>query len=206
MLFRSKSRPISELPIPENLKSQKEIDDYIDSKRLAFIDMIPVNWCEALGTVLANEEVEEWKGKGYTVEKKPMRQWMLRITTYAERLLNDLDLVEWPNSTRDMQLNWIGRSEGAEIQFIAETGDVITVFTTRPDTVFGATYLVLAPEHKLVSKVSSNEQKSKIQDYIDVSILKSDIERQDLTKKKTGVFTGGYATNPASGEIGRAHV
>jgi leucyl-tRNA synthetase len=196
----AKSRPISELPIPENLKSQKEIDDYIDSKRLAFIDMIPVNWCEALGTVLANEEVEEWKGKGYTVEKKPMRQWMLRITTYAERLLNDLDLVEWPNSTRDMQLNWIGRSEGAEIQFVAETGDVITVFTTRPDTVFGATYLVLAPEHKLVSKVSTAEQKSKIQDYIDVSILKSDIERQDLTKKKTGVFTGGYATNPASGE------
>ncbi|PKL86213.1 MAG: leucine--tRNA ligase [Ignavibacteriae bacterium HGW-Ignavibacteriae-1] len=196
----AKSRPISELPIPENLKSQKEIDDYIDSKRLAFIDMIPVNWCEALGTVLANEEVEEWKGKGYTVEKKPMRQWMLRITTYAERLLNDLDLVEWPNSTRDMQLNWIGRSEGAEIQFIAETGDVITVFTTRPDTVFGATYLVLAPEHKLVSKVSTAEQKNKIQDYIDVSILKSDIERQDLTKKKTGVFTGGYATNPASGE------
>jgi leucyl-tRNA synthetase len=196
----AKSRPISELPIPENLKSQKEIDDYIDSKRLAFIDMIPVNWCEALGTVLANEEVEEWKGKGYTVEKKPMRQWMLRITTYAERLLNDLDLVEWPNSTRDMQLNWIGRSEGAEIQFVAETGDVITVFTTRPDTVFGATYLVLAPEHKLVSKVTTDEHKSKIQEYIDVAILKSDIERQDLTKKKTGVFTGGYATNPASGE------
>ncbi|MBS4001716.1 MAG: leucine--tRNA ligase [Desulfobulbaceae bacterium] len=196
----AKSRPISELQIPENLKSQKEIDDYIDSKRLAFIDMIPVNWCEALGTVLANEEVDEWKGKGYTVEKKPMRQWMLRITTYAERLLNDLDLVEWPNSTRDMQMNWIGRSEGAEIEFKAETNDTITVFTTRPDTVFGATYLVLAPEHSLVSKVTTDEQKSKIQEYIDVSVLKSDIERQDLTKKKTGVFTGGYAINPASGE------
>ncbi len=194
------AKSIEELPIPENLVTQNEIDDYLDSKRLAYIDMIPVNWCAELGTVLANEEVEEWKSKGYTVERKPMRQWMLKITAYADRLLKDLDLVEWPNSTRDMQINWIGRSEGAEIEFKTETGEAINIFTTRPDTVFGATYLLLAPEHRLVSSITTIENKQAVAEYIELSATKSDIERQDTSKTKTGVFTGAYTINPASGE------
>ena len=193
------ARPISELPIPEILKTESEINEYIDNKRLAFISMKPVNWCEELGTVLANEEVDEWKSKGYTVERKPMRQWMLRITEYADRLLNDLDLVEWPSSTRDMQLNWIGKSEGAEIIFKSEAGDDITVFTTRPDTVFGATYLVLAPEHELVSSLIVPEKREEADSYIFKTLSKSDLERQELNKDKSGVFTGAYAINPANG-------
>ncbi len=194
-----KARPISKLPIPQNLKSEKEIEDYKDSKRLAFISMIPVNWCEELGTVLANEEVDEWKSKGYTVERRPMRQWMLRITEYAERLLRDLELCEWPQSTRDMQINWIGKSEGAEVNFQSESGKNITVFTTRPDTLFGATYLVLAPEHKLVSELTTDDFKNKIDDYIKQAAEKSDLERSELNKDKTGKFIGSYAINPVNG-------
>ena len=194
------ARPISELPIPENLVTEIEIEDYKDSKRLAFISMKPVNWCEALGTVLANEEVDEWKSKGYTVERRPMRQWMLRITEYADRLLTDLDLVEWPQSTRDMQINWIGKSVGGEIVFKTESGKEITVFTTRPDTVFGATYLVLAPEHALVAELTSEENLEAVKKYIEKASVKSDLERQELNKDKSGLFIGSYAVNPATGE------
>jgi leucyl-tRNA synthetase len=196
-----KARPIEELPIPENLKTEKEIEDYKDSKRLAFIAHIPVNWCEQLGTVLANEEVDEWKAKGYSVERRPMRQWMIRITEYAQRLLDDLDLVEWPHSTMEMQKNWIGKSVGAEVNFQIEGRDEkLTVFTTRPDTIFGANYLVLAPEHKLTDLISSDAQKEIVREYVKQASLKSDLERAELSKEKTGVFTGAYAINPATGK------
>lgn len=195
---QNKSRHINELPIPENITDEREIEDYKDKFRLAFISMIPVNWCEELGTVLANEEVDEWKGKGYTVERKPMRQWMLRITEYADRLLRDLDLVEWPNSTKDMQKNWIGKSEGAEVDFTSEAGDKIRVFTTRPDTLFGATYMVMAPEHALVQKLVTPEQKAEVEAYILKASEKSDLERTELSKEKTGVFTGAYSINPVN--------
>ncbi|MDT3738576.1 MAG: leucine--tRNA ligase [Candidatus Kapabacteria bacterium] len=194
-----KSRHISELPIPEEITDEIEIENYKDSKRLAFISMKPVNWCEALGTVLANEEVDEWKSKGYTVERRPMRQWMLRITEYADRLLEDLVLVDWPQSTRDMQINWIGKSEGAEVTFYSESGKPITVFTTRPDTIFGATYLVLAPEQRLVSELTVSEKKPEIDKYIESASVKSDLERQELNKDKSGIFIGSYAVNPATG-------
>lgn len=196
-----KARSIDELEIPKEYNSQTEIDKYVDSKRLAYIAMMPVNWCEELGTVLANEEVDEWKEKGYKVERKPMRQWMLRITEYSDRLLEDLKLVEWPQSTIDMQKHWIGKSEGAEIKFSVKDYDFnIKVFTTRPDTIFGATYMVLAPEHELVGKITSPQQKSKVEKYKEEAALKSDLERTELNKDKTGVFTGAYAINPASGE------
>lgn len=194
----NKARHIDELPIPSDITDLIEIEEYKDKYRLAFINMIPVNWCEELGTVLANEEVDEWKSKGYTVERRPMRQWMLRITEYADRLLNDLELVEWPNSTKDMQKNWIGKSEGAEVDFISETGDKIRVFTTRPDTLFGATYMVMAPEHDLVQRLVTDEQKALVDDYIAKASEKSDLERTELNKEKTGVFTGAYAINPVN--------
>lgn len=195
------TRPIDDLPVPEELKDRQEIDEYIDSQRLAFISMIPVNWCAQLGTVLANEEVDEWREKGYTVERRPMRQWMLRITKYAGRLLDDLDLVEWPQSTMEMQKNWIGRSEGADALFGLKGGEKkIRVFTTRPDTIFGATYLVLAPEHELVPEITTDDKKSEVEVYIQKASMKSDLERTELSKEKTGVFTGAYAVNPATGE------
>lgn len=195
-----KARPISELPIPHHIIEPKEIEAYKDDFRLAYAANIPVNWCEALGTVLANEEVDEWKDKGYTVERRPMRQWMIRITAYAERLLNDLEIVEWPSSTKEMQKHWIGISEGAEIQFqLAEyQSEYITVFTTRPDTVFGATYIVLAPEHPLVQQITTDAYSHQVQDYIHQASTKSDLERTELAKDKTGVFTGAYAINPAT--------
>jgi leucyl-tRNA synthetase len=196
-----KARPIDDLPIPENLQTVKEIEDYKDSKRLAFIANIPVNWCAELGTVLANEEVDEWREKGYTVEQKPMRQWMLRITEYAERLLDDLETVDWPTSTKEMQKHWIGKSVGAEVDFQIENSDEkITAFTTRPDTIFGATYMVLAPEHRLVKEITTVAQKEKIEEYIHSSALKSDLERTGLNKEKSGIFTGSYAINPANNE------
>lgn len=194
-----KARPISELPIPDYLKTIQEIENYKDQHRLAYTAMIPVNWCEELGTVLANEEVEEWKSKGYKVERKPMRQYMIKITKYCNRLLEDLDLVEWPHSTRDMQVNWIGKSIGAELVFETEFGDKITVFTTRPDTVFGATYVVLGPEHPLAAKLTTIDRKDEVQNYINLSLEKSELERQDIAKEKTGVFTGSYIINPANG-------
>lgn len=195
-----KARPIEELPIPENLKSEKEIEDYRDANRLAYISNKPVNWCEELGTVLANEEVDEWREKGYTVERRPMKQWMIRITKYAQRLLDDLELVDWPNSTMEMQKNWIGRSEGAEADFgIVGSDKKIRVFTTRPDTMFGATYMVLAPEHPLALEVTTQEKLETVKKYIEVSSMKTDLERTELVKDKSGIFTGGYAVNPANG-------
>lgn len=196
---QQKARPISELPIPSNLTDPLEIENYKDKFRLAYIAMVPVNWCAELGTVLANEEVDEWREKGYTIERKPMRQWMIRITKYAQRLLDDLELVDWPFSTKEMQKNWIGRSEGAEIDFpILGSKNKIRVFTTRPDTLFGATYLVLAPEHPMVSELTTPEKKDFVQNYIIETNKKTELERTDLNKEKTGVFIGSYALNPAT--------
>ncbi|MEK4748667.1 leucine--tRNA ligase [Niallia sp. FSL W8-0177] len=170
---------------------------------LAYVDEVAVNWCPALGTVLANEEVIDGKSErgGHPVERRPMRQWVLRITAYADRLLEDLDEVDWPESIKEMQRNWIGRSEGAEVTFQIDNHDEsFTVFTTRPDTLFGATYAVLAPEHALVEKITTSEQKAAVEAYLEKVKSKSDLERTDLAKEKTGVFTGAYAINPANGE------
>ncbi len=173
-------------------------------KGLAYIAEVPVNWCPALGTVLANEEVIDGKSErgGFPVVRKPMKQWMLKITAYADRLLSDLEDLDWPESIKEMQRNWIGRSEGAEVQFQIEGhGDEkVTVFTTRPDTLFGATYMVLAPEHKLVDKIVTPEQKESIDRYRAEVAAKSDLERTDLAKTKTGAFTGAYAINPVNGK------
>ncbi|PAD26287.1 leucine--tRNA ligase [Niallia circulans] len=170
---------------------------------LAYVDEVAVNWCPALGTVLANEEVIDGKSErgGHPVERRPMRQWVLKITAYADRLLEDLDEVDWPESIKEMQRNWIGRSEGAEVTFQIDNHDeTFTVFTTRPDTLFGATYAVLAPEHALVEKITTSEQKAAVEAYLEKVKSKSDLERTDLAKEKTGVFTGAYAINPANGE------
>lgn len=171
-------------------------------KGLAYQAEIPVNWCPELGTVLANEEVPEQIEKGYTVVRRPMKQWMLKITEYAERLLIDLDMLDWPESTKEMQRNWIGKSEGARVIFKiagADTGNV-EVFTTRPDTLWGATYMVLAPEHPLVDKITTAECKTAVDIYKENAKHKSDLERQALEKEKSGVFTGAYAENPVNDE------
>ena len=179
-------------------KSKKEKHDFLARFRLCYIAEIPVNWCEALGTVLANEEVAEWTEKGYTVERRPMKQWMMRITAYAERLLEDSKELDWPASTVEQQTNWIGRSEGAEIDFAVKGfEEKIRVFTTRPDTLFGATYMVLAPEHPLVAKITTDNRRNAIEDYRNQAKLKSEFER-GIEVEKTGVFTGGYAINPAT--------
>ncbi|HEU5069229.1 MAG TPA: leucine--tRNA ligase [Verrucomicrobiae bacterium] len=176
---------------------------YRDSKRLAYVSEAPVNWCPELGTVLANEEVIDGKSEvgGFPVIRRPMRQWMLRITAYAEKLLADLDTIDWSDSLKEMQRNWIGRSEGAEVDFqVAGSGEKIRVFTTRPDTLFGATYIVLSPEHKLVPQLTTAEQKKAVEDYKAYAAGKSDLERTELAKEKTGVFIGAYALNPVNGE------
>ena len=175
----------------------------VDDKRLAYVTKAPVWWCEALGTVLANEEVVDGKSEvgGHPVTRKPMRQWMLRITAYAERLLKDLDTIQWSDSLKEMQRNWIGRSEGALVEFkLVNSNQTVTVFTTRPDTLFGATYMVFAPELILVDEVTTPEQRTAVEDYRNCVSQKSDLERAELTKEKTGVFTGGYAINPVNGE------
>ncbi|PEV98356.1 leucine--tRNA ligase [Bacillus cereus] len=172
-------------------------------KGLAYVDEVPVNWCPALGTVLANEEIIDGKSErgGHPVERRPMRQWMLKITAYGDRLLEDLDELDWPESLKDMQRNWIGRSEGAEVHFnIDGTDEKFTVFTTRPDTLFGASYCVLAPEHALVAEITTADQKEAVEAYINSVKMKSDLERTELAKEKTGVFTGAYAVNPVNGE------
>jgi leucyl-tRNA synthetase len=181
-----------------------------DSKRLAYVSEQPVWWCEELGTVLANEEVVDGKSEvgGHPVVRKPMRQWMLRITAYAERLLADLDTIDWSDSLKEMQRNWIGRSEGAEVDFaiadcglrIAESEKRIRVFTTRPDTLFGATYMVLSPEHKLVDQITTPAQRDAVAKYKTEVAKKSDLERTELAKEKTGVFTGANAINPVNGQ------
>jgi len=170
---------------------------------LAYVAEVPVNWCPALGTVLANEEIVDGKSEvgGFDVVRKPMRQWVLKITAYADRLLDDLKLVEWPPSTLEMQKNWIGRSIGAEVEFeLAGAKGTIRIFTTRPDTLFGATYMVMAPEHPLVEVVTTTDRRADVTAYRDAAARKSDLQRQELDKEKTGVFTGGYATNPVNQE------
>ncbi len=174
-----------------------------DSVRLAYVAEVPVNWCPELGTVLANEEVVDGKSEvgGFPVVRRPMRQWMLRITAYADRLIEELERLEWPESIKLLQRNWIGRSEGAEIDFkVANHEQTIRVFTTRPDTLYGGTFLVLAPEHSLVDLIVTEEQWPAVREYRERTARKSDLERTELAKEKTGVFTGAYAINPATEE------
>jgi leucyl-tRNA synthetase len=174
-----------------------------DSVRLAYVAEVAVNWCPGLGTVLANEEVVDGKSEvgGFPVERRPMRQWMLRITAFAERLLDGLEGLDWPESIKLLQRNWIGRSEGAEVEFLIEGWDrAIRVFTTRPDTLFGVTYLVIAPEHPFVEHITTALQRQAVLDYQAAISGKSDLERTDLARVKTGVFTGAYALNPMNGE------
>jgi len=197
-----KAKPIEQLLIPEGL-SGSEKQRFIDDHRLAYEAEVPVNWCPALGTVLANEEVIGGVSErgGYPVIRKPMRQWMLRITKYAERLLEDLAEVDWPESIKKLQTDWIGKSIGAEVDFKVDGfNETIRVFTTRPDTLFGATYMVMAPEHPLVDKITSDECRGAVQKYREEASRKSDLDRTDLSKEKTGVFTGAYAMNPVNGK------
>ena len=218
-----RGRPISELPIRDEVSAQGDeaVRRYQDSKRLAYQNEAPVNWCPALGTVLANEEVIDGKSErgGHPVERVPLRQWMLRITAYGDRLLHELDDLDWSESIKDMQRNWIGRSTGAEVDFFigddvdawksarASSGfpetagdDVLRIYTTRPDTLFGATYMVVAPEHPFVERLTTADQKDAVDAYVRQAAGKSDLDRTDLAKEKTGVFTGSYAINPVNGE------
>ncbi|MCM3746468.1 leucine--tRNA ligase [Paenibacillus pasadenensis] len=187
---------------PEYYKWTQWIFIQLYKKGLAYVAEVPVNWCPALGTVLANEEVINGLSErgNHPVIRKPMRQWILRITEYAERLLEDLEELDWSESIKDMQRNWIGKSVGAEVAFAVEGTDAeIQVFTTRPDTLFGATYCVLAPEHELVDRITSAEQQAAVSEYREAAARKSDLERTDLAKEKSGVFTGAYAINPVNG-------
>jgi leucyl-tRNA synthetase len=235
---KGRARPITELPIPAELTASRGVDPrgteaairrYQDKHRLAYISEAPVNWCPALGTVLANEEVIDGKSErgGHPVERIPLRQWMLRITAYADRLGSELEDLNWPESIKLLQRNWIGRSTGAEVDFLidvdpkaqglqplgfrewttnrSKTGfptdpepNVIRVYTTRPDTLFGATYMVLAPEHPLVEKITTPEQRAAVAAYKEQASRKSDLDRTDLAKEKTGCFTGAYAINPVN--------
>ena len=188
---------------PKYYKWTQWIFKKLYEKGLAYVDEVPVNWCPALGTVLSNEEVIDGKSErgGHPVERRPMRQWVLKITEYAEQLIDDLDILDWPESLKAMQRNWIGKSVGAEIDFKIEgTDKAFTVFTTRADTVFGVSYCVLAPEHKLVEEIVTEGQRAAVEEYLDIVKRKSDLERTDLNKDKTGVFTGAYAINPVNGE------
>jgi leucyl-tRNA synthetase len=247
---QQRGRPIAELPIPDDVRAQGEaaVGRYRDEHRLAYQLEAPVNWCPALGTVLANEEVVGGVSErgGHPVVRLPLRQWMLRITAYADRLENDLDQLAWPESIKLLQRNWIGRSTGAEVDFFvggrgaaaggrqedskvtvpgagsgrpalddfqrwkdgrAKTGfpqkpgaEVLRIYTTRPDTLFGATYMVIAPEHPFVERLSTPPQATAVRAYCEVATRKSDLDRTDLAKEKTGVFTGSYAINPVNGE------
>ena len=214
------SREVSTID-PKYYKWTQWIFMQLYKKGLAYQAEVPVNWCPELGTVLANEEVPEQVEKGYTVVRRPMKQWMLKITEYAERLLIDLDMLDWPESTKEMQRNWIGKSEGARVTFkikyptpvlpkgegannsaVEDSGGVylLEIFTTRPDTLWGATYMVLAPEHPYVDLITAPEHKTAVDIYKDAARHKSDLERQALEKDKTGVFTGAYAVNPVNNE------
>ncbi len=221
---QQKGRPIAELPIPEEVQAQgpEAVEQYRDEHRLAYQAEALVNWCPALGTVLANEEVKDGRSErgGHPVQRIPLRQWMLRITAYADRLERELDLVDWPEGIKALQRNWIGRSEGAEVDFFIgsqeefqqwrqrrqQTGfprkpepNVLRVYTTRPDTLFGATYMVIAPEHPLLDQLTTPEQREQVEQYRRQAATKSDLDRTDLAKQKTGVFTGSYAINPVNG-------
>lgn len=199
-----KGRAISELMIPENIKQlgHNEVVKYTDSRRLAYYDNAHVWWCPSCRIVCSNEEVlndGSHEKCGNRVEKKNLKQWMLRIPLYAERLLKGIDKLEWPEGIKDMQRNWIGRSTGAEVDFsIKGLNEKLTVFTTRPDTLFGATYMVIAPEHQLTEAITTPERKDTVEKYIKATSLKSDLDRTDLAKDKTGVFTGRYAVNPVN--------
>ena len=228
-----RGRPISELPIPPNVAAQGDdaVRTYQDEYRLAYQSEAPVNWCPALGTVLANEEVIGGVSErgGHPVVRIPLRQWMLRITAYADRLEQDLESLDWSESIKALQRNWIGRSTGAEVDFLIGSDppdaqgrpnaqafkawreqrggsgfprlpgdDVVRVYTTRPDTLYGATYLVVAPEHPLVGRLTIAEKKAEVEAYCQSATRKSDLDRTDLAKEKTGVFTGAYAVNPAN--------
>ncbi len=199
-----KAKPLSELKIPDGLNEDGK-REFLDAHRLAYLSDGPVNWSPELGTVLANDEVAEQIEKGHTVVRRNMRQWKLRITKYADRLLKSLDELDWPANLKEIQRNWIGRSEGAMIKFKIESdnlddGRFIEVFTTRPDTIFGATYMVLAPEHPLVSEITTSDNLKTVDEYVLTAAKKSDLERQELSKDKTGAFTGAYAINPANGK------
>src|SRR5436190_12018616 len=244
---QQKGRPISELPIPADVKSQGEtaVRKYQDEHRLAYQSDALVNWCPELGTVLANEEVIDGKSErgGHPVVRMPLRQWMLRITAYADRLENDLEGLDWPAGIKRLRRDWIGRSVGAEVDFYIgspaigkatqeagfdndkgkrviyddfdrwtdrretagfppkSTDEVLRVYTTRPDTLYGATYMVIAPEHPFVERLTAPEQKAAVEKYIQAAASKSDRERQEVTKTKTGVFTGSYAVNPLGGRL-----
>ncbi len=198
-----RGRPIAELPIPAEVHRQGEgtVRQYVDGHRLAYQAEALVNWCPAMGTVLANEEVTDGKSEvgSHPVERRPLRQWLLRITAYAERLLNDLDAVDWPESIKKMQRQWIGQSTGAEVRFaVGADGDAVAVYTTRPDTLYGATYLVLAPEHPLVDAITIPARKAAVTAYQQAAARKSDFERTEVAKAKTGVYTGASARNPVN--------
>lgn len=225
-----RGRPISELPIPAEVQTEGEeaVEAYQDAHRLAYEDDALVNWCPKLGTVLANEEVVDGKSErgGHPVQRLPLRQWMLRITSYAERLLDGLDDLDWPSGIKKLQQDWIGRSTGAEVDFFigstpeqtaadfsawknarskagfpdSPDDDCLRVYTTRPDTLYGATYMVVAPEHRLVQRLTTAEQKGEVEKYCQAASFKSDRERTEGDKSKTGVFTGSYAINPSNGE------
>ncbi len=220
-----KGRPIAELPIPADVKQQGDdaIRAYQDEHRLAYQSEAPVNWCQALGTVLANEEVIDGKSErgGHPVERRPLRQWMLRITAYADRLEMDLESLDWPYGIKALQRNWIGRSTGAEVDFYIggakgfdawkqcraksafprkPSDDVLRIYTTRPDTLFGATYMVIAPEHPFVARLTTPGQRSQVEAYCETAGRKSDLDRTELAKEKTGVFTGSFAINPVNGQ------
>ncbi len=228
---KGRGRPIAELPIPDDVRRQgtEAVRRYQDKQRLAYQSFAPVNWCEALGTVLANEEVIDGKSErgGHPVTRVALRQWMLRITEYADRLLEELAKLDWSESIKTLQRNWIGRSEGAEVDFFVgepqvgdpqrafvtwketragagfpkEPGDdVLRIYTTRPDTLFGATYMVLAPEHAFVDRLTTVAQWDAVERYRRIAAAKSDLDRTDLAKQKTGVFTGSYALNPVNGQ------
>ena len=199
-----KGRPVSELKIPEEIvkKGKAEVTKYIDAQRLAYYDNAQVWWCPNCRIVCANEEVlfdGSHEKCGNRVEKKNLKQWMLRIPKYAERLLKGIDNLDWPEGIKDMQRNWIGRSTGAEVDFRIEgLEEKLTVFTTRPDTLFGATYMVIAPEHSMLHKIATENHRKDVDEYIKAASLKSDLDRTDLAKDKTGVFSGRYAINPVN--------
>jgi leucyl-tRNA synthetase len=200
-----KARPIEELPIPEDVRKQGAlaIQAFQAEQRLAFYADAMVNWCPALGTVLANEEVIDGKSErgGHDVIRKPMKQWMLRITKYSERLISELDEINWPEAIKEQQRNWIGRKTGTEITFSVEgASESVVAFTTRPDTLFGVTFFVVAPEHPLVGQLTTAEQKGAVAEYCENAARMSDFDRTFENRKKTGVFTGGYVLNPITGD------
>ena len=198
----NKAESIDTLAYPLDVTTDEQRRVWRDEYRLAYVSEAPVNWCPELGTVLANEEVKDGVSEvgGFPVVRRPMQQWMLRITEYAQRLLEDLDGIDWSDSLKEMQRNWIGRSEGAEVLFRVEDSDVeIAVFTTRPDTLFGATYMVVSPESELLEQIVSPEHKAEVGAYQAEAAKKSDLERTDLAKDKSGVFTGAHAINPVNG-------